>query len=117
MAKYEFTLKGDFYSFLNGLHRAIMEGSISASHEDSSDYICGNVRCAVRVYERYSYFGGNRVSMNVTLLGSGEDLFLSVITSGGSQAVFFKLNTVGEKSFLSCVQEFTEKYQQNNVSW
>ena len=54
----------------------------------------------MRVFERYSYMGGNRVSMNVTLVGNGCDLFLSAITSGGSSAVFFKLNTLGEESFL-----------------
>ena len=34
------------------------------------------------------------------LAGEGERLFLSAITSGGSQAVFFKINTVGEENFL-----------------
>ena len=29
---------------------------------------------AVRVYERYSMTGGNRVSMNVTVLGVGNEL-------------------------------------------
>lgn len=56
-------------------------------------------RCAVRVFERYSYMGGNRVSMNVTLVGNDRDLFFSAITSGGSSAVFFKLNTLGERAF------------------
>lgn len=44
--------------------------------------------------------GGNRVSMNVTLVGKGEELFLTAITSGGSQAVFWKINTMGEEAFL-----------------
>lgn len=43
--------------------------------------------------------GGNRVSMNVTLVGKGEELFLTAITSGGSQAVFWKINTMGEEAF------------------
>lgn len=62
----------------------------------------------MRVFERYSYMGGNRVSMNVTLVGNGRDLFLSAITSGGSQAVFFKLNTLGEESFLEKLVEIVE---------
>nr|WP_312372955.1 DUF6054 family protein [Lachnoclostridium sp.] len=33
---------------------------------------------------------GNRVSMNVTITGTGEDLFVSAITSGRSQAVFLR---------------------------
>ena len=65
-----------------------------------SDYASGRVRVAVRVYERYSWSGGNRVSMSMTLAGRGDELFLSAITSGGSQAMFFKVNTWGEEAFL-----------------
>jgi hypothetical protein len=53
------------------------------------------------VFERYSWSGGNRVSLSVTLFKGDEDkIYLSAITSGGSQAVFFKLNTLGEEAFL-----------------
>ena len=100
MAKYEKHLTGNFDEVLNAVTDGVLNGSMSASYEDGSDWTNGTVRCAVRVFERYSYMGGNRVSMNVTLVGNGCDLFLSAITSGGSQAVFFKLNTLGEESFL-----------------
>ena len=101
MAKYEKYLIGDFDTVLARLDRGILNGSISATYEDGSDFKLENdVRCAVRVYERFSYIGGNRVSLNLTLLGSGQRLFLSVITSGGSSAVFWKINTWGEESFL-----------------
>ena len=62
----------------------------------------------MRVYERYSVVGGNRVSLNLTLAGEGEDLFLSAITSGGSQAMLFKINTWGEEAFLDQVQALAE---------
>ena len=106
MAKLESRLRGNFATVLNTLHDEILNGSFSASYEDGSDYQNANgTRVAVRVYERYSYMGGNRVSMNLTLVGCGEDLFLSVITSGGSQAVFFKFNTLGEEAFLDKLSE------------
>ena len=82
-----------------------MGGSMSASLEDSSDFSCGGVRCAVRVYERYSWTGGNRLSMTLTLFGLGNELDISAITSGGSNAMFFKMNTIGEDAFLGTVQE------------
>ena len=63
----------------------------------------GAFRCAVRVYERYSWTGGNRVSLSMTLAGSQGEYFLSAITSGGSQGVFLKLNTFGEDAFLSTI--------------
>ncbi|WP_443733913.1 DUF6054 family protein, partial [[Ruminococcus] lactaris] len=45
--------------------------------------------------------GSNRVSLSVTLFQNGDEpIQLSAITAGGSQAVFFKINTLGEESFL-----------------
>ena len=53
------------------------------------------------VFERYSCAGSNRVSLSVTLFQNGDEpIQLSAITAGGSQAVFFKINTLGEESFL-----------------
>ena len=108
MAKFERTLRGNFNQVLAALDKGILEGSMSASYEDGSDYTAGAIRCAVRVYERYSYLGGNRVSMNLTLIGEGENLFLSAITSGGSQAMFFKINTFGEEAFLDKLREVVD---------
>ena len=110
MAKYERNFQGNFDDLLNILNSGILSGSASASFEDGSDYSYNDIRCAVRVYERYSMIGGNRVSLNITLIGNGNHLFLTAITSGGSQAVFFKMNTMGEESFLDCVKEIVENY-------
>lgn len=109
MAKYEGSLHGDFDAVLTYLHEGILAGSSSASYEDGSDYENGDVRCAVRVYERYSVAGSNRVSLNLTLMGKGEDIFLSAITSGGSQAMFVKINTWGEEAFLDKLIELVEE--------
>lgn len=111
MAKYEKYLTGDFDHFLDYLHDGILNGSVSASYEDGSNWQAGDLRCAVRVFERYSWVGSNRVSLNLTLVGQEDALFLSVITSGGSQAVFWKINTVGEESFLEKVEKLVEEYQ------
>ena len=109
MAKYETRLHGDFDRVLNYLHDGILEASSSASYEDESYVQLAGVRCCVRVYERYSWSGGNRVSMAVTLVGDGENLFLSAITAGGSQAMFFKMNTWGEENFLDPLRELAER--------
>jgi len=116
MAKYEEKLQGDFEEFLEVLNDGIMTGSATAHLEDSSDYVSGDVRCAVRVYERYSMIGENRVSLNITLIGNKIDLFISAITAGGSRAVLFKINTFGEKSFLKQVKELVEDYKNQSDS-
>ena len=83
-----------------------MNGSASASLEDSSDFQSGSSRCSVRVFERYSWSGSNRVRLNVTLFqGEDDAIHLSAITAGGSQAMFFKINTVGEEAFLDKLRE------------
>ena len=110
MAKYEKHLTGDFTVFLDRLYDGVMNGSMSASYEDGSDCELGGVRVAVRVFERYRMMGGNRVSLILTLTGSENDLFLSAITAGGSQAVFWKVNTFGEESFLEGVMQIAEEY-------
>ncbi|NLB80084.1 MAG: hypothetical protein GX800_00370 [Clostridiaceae bacterium] len=100
MAKYEKTFKDNFNQILNSIHDGILHGSFSANYEDGSDFSVGETRCAVRVYERYNMMGKNRVSPNVTLVGNRDNLHISAVTSGGSQAVFFKINTFGEKAFF-----------------
>ena len=106
MAKLEQKINGDFRQVLQTIEDGIMSGSASASLEDSSDFRSGDAKCSVRVFERYSYSGGNRVSMSVTLFQSGnEPVHLSAITSGGSQAMFFKINTFGEEAFLDKLRE------------
>ena len=110
MAKYVRSFKGNFNSFINDLNEEILNGSISASLEESSSVSLGDVNCEVRVYERYSWTGGNRVSLNVTVLGHGETIHVTAITSGGSQAMFMKMNTIGEEAFLEKVVGFIDNY-------
>lgn len=106
MAKLEKTICGNFEDILEKIEVGILNGSMSASLEEASDFRSGDARCAVRVFERYSYMGKNRVSLNVTLFQNGnEPIRLSAITAGGSQAMFFKVNTWGEEAFLDKLRE------------
>ena len=101
MAKLERTLSRDFDVLLKTIEDGILGGSVSATLEAKSDFYDGGARCSVRVFERYSYIGCNRVSLSVTLFQSGGGpVRLSAISSGGSQAIFFKINTFGEEAFL-----------------
>lgn len=106
MAKTEKTLNGDFNQILKKIEEGILNGSTSATLEESSNFISSDARCSVRVFERYSFAGQNRVSLSVTLFQNGnEPIRLSAITSGGSQAALFKINTVGEETFLKKLNE------------
>ena len=110
MAKLEREINTDFDELINRIEKEILDGSISATLEDSSDFIIDNARCSVRVFERYSAFGGNRLSLNVTLFQVGDGpIKISAISSGGSQTVFLKVNTFGETAFLECLENILDK--------
>lgn len=103
MAKLEATLHGNFSAILNAIDTAVLE--------DESHFQSSSGRCVLRVYERYSALGGNRVSLSVLLLETAHGVRLSAIASGGSQAMFLKLNTFGEEAFLESISEAVARYQ------
>lgn len=110
MAKLEREMNCNFDELIVHIEKGILDGSISATLEDSSDFIIDNARCSVRVFERYSAFGGNRLSLNVTLFQVGDGpIKISAISSGGSQAVFLKANTYGETAFLECLENILDR--------
>lgn len=109
MAKLERVITGNFDEVLSRLEDAVLNGSVSASLEDHSDFTIGPVKVAVRMFERYSWSGGNRVALSLTLAGNGDQLYLTAITAGGSQAMFFKINTWGEESFLDTLASVVDQ--------
>jgi hypothetical protein len=100
MAHFETELRGDADSLVAHLDRTIAEGSVTAKLENGSDQRLGDARMVVRAYERYSAMGGNRVALTVSILEAGGRLAVSMVSTGGSRAMFFKVNTLGETSFL-----------------
>jgi len=106
MAKLETALHENIHDLANRIEKGILEGSFSATLEESSNFRVGDAECRVLVFERYSYSGGNRLSMNVTLFQKGDSpTYVSAITAGGSQAMLFKWNTMGENAFLEKLKE------------
>ena len=93
MAKIERSINEDFDQLLSNIENGILNGSMSATLEDASDFQSGTARC----------------SLNITLFQNGKDpVHLSAITAGGSQAVFFKINTLGEEAFLDKLIELLD---------
>ena len=112
MAKIARILKCDLDELMHAIDSHIRE-SISASLEEMTDYDIPGGRVALRVYERYSYMGGNRVSLTVLAVKQGETVNVCGISSGGSQGIFFKINTIGENSFLAKLEEVLDQYPQS----
>ena len=114
MAKYEDHLTCRFTEAAAWLHQHILSSSVSANLEEESAWQQSGVQCVTRVYERYSWLGGNRLSLTLTLFGRDGDICLSAITAGGSQALFFKINTFGERSFLDVLIRGIEQLKRNS---
>ena len=111
MAIFEKTIRNkNFDKLLRKLENEIPDSSWSADLEAGRDFKEGDARCSVRVFERYSMMGGNRLSLTLTMFQNADSpVRLSAITAGGSQAVFFKVNTLGEESFLNDVKDLLEE--------
>ena len=101
VAKYECTIPNtyDFDAVLQYFHEHLSNSSSSASYEDGSDYRSGAFRVAVRVYEKFSFMGDNRLSMTVTLASNGNEIFASAITAAGGGGLV-KIWGWGENSYL-----------------
>ena len=109
MAIFEKTIQNKkFDQLLWKLENEIPASSWSAELEAGSDFKEGDARCSVRVFERYSMMGGNRLTLTM-FQNRDSPIRLSAITAGGSQAVFFKVNTLGEESFLEDVKGLLEE--------
>ena len=89
------------------MENEIPASSWSAELEAGSDFKEGDARCSVRVFERYSVMGGNRLSLTLTMFQNGDSPIR--LSAGGSQAVFFKVNILGEESFLEDVKGLLEE--------
>ena len=104
MAKLEQHLTGDFGQIVEFIHGELHKQSVSLSLEEvSKNTVCG--KCIeLRVYERFSYAGGNRASLTVQFLETDDGADICGIATGGSQAVFWKINTWGEAAFLETLE-------------
>ena len=110
MAKLEREIPGcyDFDQVLNYLHDGILNSSTSASYKGGSEYRCGDVRCTVRVYERYTLVGNNRLSLTVMLAGQGGRLFLSGISAAGGSGIV-DMFPWGEENFLNVLKALADE--------
>lgn len=93
------------------IDETIMRSS-SASIEAKGSYNVANQVVIMKVYERYSFSGGNRVSLSVLMIGNenADKTCVYAVSSGGSTGVFFKVNRIGENSFLEKLDSVFANY-------
>lgn len=110
MAELKQKVSGDFDELLKYLEAELNMASLEASGEGFAE---GGARLAVRVFEQYSWLGGNRMSLTVTLFQNGGDIQVYAVGAGASQAMFFKVNTWSEQGMIdklaALLYEFAER--------
>ena len=114
MAKYELTLQTDFDEFVAYIREGLARRSSTLSLEEETEFSAGDVRIHVAAYERYAYMGQNRSSLSVTFVGHAGIVHLIGIATGGSQAVFVKINTWSEEAFLDTLIDAADEYMREH---
>ena len=109
MPKYEQNLTGRFDDLLDVLDHAA-KGNPSVSLSEQSDATIGDIRMALRVYQRLSVVAGNRLTLTVSLLGEKSALFLCAICTGGHGLSLGKLKILGEEEFLHSIKRACKAY-------
>jgi hypothetical protein len=105
MAKYEKTMTGQFESIVNRLQEDIINSGITMNLVDESNYTFGDANIAVRAYDKYFMRNGNRASLSLTVVGHGNDIFISAIGAGGGQGIIFNFSLGAEDDMVAVVEE------------
>ena len=108
------TVVGQLSEVVPFLEAGVLGRSRSASAEAAVDLGTSAGGIAVRGYERFSMMGNNRVGMSVTAIQDGPYVHIVGITLGGSQAVFLKLNTIGEEEFLATLNSTIAQWEEEH---
>ena len=114
MAYYETSVKADLDEFVAFVEDSLDRQSSSISREYGRDLEIGSSRARFSVFERYSMAGSNRVSLSILFVERDGYVDLTGVSSGGSQAMFWKINTIGEESFLDTLKEAVWEYQNSS---
>ncbi|ABR47985.1 hypothetical protein Amet_1815 [Alkaliphilus metalliredigens QYMF] len=109
MAKYEKAMTGKFEEVLSHLENDIRNSAMTMNLVDESNYSCGDIKTAVRVYDKYFMRNKSRASLNLTIIGSGTDIFISAIGAGGGAGIIFNFSLGAEDNMVNVVRESVER--------
>jgi len=108
MAKYEKRMTGQFRDVVYQLENDIANSATSMNLVDQSNYTSGDTKIAVRVYDKYFMRNGNRASLSLTVVGHGDQVFISAIGAGGGQGIIFNYSLGAESNMVAIVRESVE---------
>lgn len=98
---YKKEVNKDINEVSHKIKEAFENMNLSSSLEGSIKEVVDSKNVELMVFERFSMFGSNRVSLSVMLIGDTYSTKIIMKASGGSQGAIFKINTLSESSFLN----------------
>lgn len=105
MAKFEKTIIGNFDSVIRRLEEYIGNNGMTMNLVDESNCNCRDTNIAVRVYDKYFMRNGSRASLSLTVVGHGNEIYISAIGAGGGKGIFFNTSLGAEEDMVSLVQD------------
>jgi len=109
MAKYEKYVHGDFKKIVEQLDEDIFKSGVSINLVDKSNYEDENVKMAVMVYDKYFMRNSSRASLNVTIIDTGREVFISAIGAGGGSSAIFNFSLGAERELTEVVANSIRK--------
>lgn len=113
MGLYHKTFQGteqQFLKFVKSLPELVKSYSTSATHEETRLVKSDNTLVQIDMFERYSMFSNSRVALSVTTIYKDGNIDITAMSAGGSRAMFFKIDTVGEGAFLDSFKNVVKEY-------
>lgn len=98
---YKREVNKDINEVSHKIQEAFANMNLSSSLEDSVKEVVDSKLVELMIFERFSMFGSNRVSLSVMLIGDAYTTKIFMKASGGSQGALLKINTFSESSFLN----------------
>ena len=110
MAKYTTTVGGSLNELVTYIKYNESRLGSTITLEEEITGTADSAKYWVGTYERYAVLGENRVSLNVMLIEYSEGVKVIATASGGSQAMFLKVNHWSEDNFLNGFVSIIETY-------
>ncbi|MHB1485579.1 MAG: DUF6054 family protein [Saccharofermentanales bacterium] len=103
MASFSMSGKGNVNETVRILTNGILQSGLSCELVDSVRKTYGSMEFCVMVFEKYYMRAENRVSLTVIVSGTGDDVAVEAIGSGGGRGPLFSFSWGAEDDFVGTV--------------
>lgn len=111
MAKVERFVKGDLDELREYVISGLSRLYVTFGVEDEFLGESNGHRYWLMAGEKYSAIGGNRMSINVTVIEEDDNNHVMATSTGASQGVFIKINTWSESELLKDFANILENWE------